>query len=665
MSAICGVLRFDGAPVVSSVLARQVNSLKEWGPDRAHTWCGGPIGLGHAQLRVTAEDECDEQPLIDRAADMAAVGDLRLDNREELAALLDIDTQALRGLTDNALLLAAYKIWGEDCAEHLLGDFAFAIWDGRARKLVLGRDHMGQRYIFYHRAPNFFVFGSALKSLWAVPDVPRRLDKVRLLRTFIGDRGDLRGTAPYEEIFGVRGGSVLTVTADGAVNERRYWTPHPDSVHIGRDEAYYIETYRRLLTEAVQCRVRRTTRPAGLFFSGGFDSAAIAALAGPVLSAKGHKLIAAASVAPDDHPGHPNDSRANVEICRRAMPYLDVHYVTQGSFGLVERLEADFLQTNTCRSVNRGVNDAILKALKRGGARLVMDGHGGDYTINPTANGWLAGQLRRGRVWTFVSEFRALRRQSNTAYVTLLVYEVFRPLLPPRLRQWLDGLRKGLRRDPFPVPVTRAFARSIRAEGGVLRRTRPKPGRNDWRGRFLAMLLSLQDGMASAGYPFGVHGLEFTQPFHDKRIVEFALAVPDEMFFRGGWDRYLARKALAGLYPPEFETQRKGLDYRFPDFPAVAGRERPDLLAEIARLERHANLARIFDFGRMRSMLDLVARRSGPPLLDPSRAIVAVRTLILARFIEWTERDNRFEPGPDGAPVSDKSERPLAGTHHR
>ena len=112
------------------------------------------------------------------------VADLRLDNREELAAVFGMGAAELRVMPDSALLLRAYKRWGEACAEHLLGDFAFAIWDGRAKKLVLGRDHMGQRYVHLpSRQPDFFVFATEVEGV---------VGAIRTCRASVGsqDRAD-------------------------------------------------------------------------------------------------------------------------------------------------------------------------------------------------------------------------------------------------------------------------------------------------------------------------------------------------------------------------------------------------------------------------------------------------------------------------------------------
>ena len=134
MSAIFGIFRFDGAEVLARDLERMGNTLAYRGPDGRKAVVDGPVGLGHGLMRVNRDDTFETQPLRGSDADVTLVADLRLDNRDELAATFESPLLELRGLPDSALLLRAYKKWGEECAEHLLGDFVFAIWNGRTKK---------------------------------------------------------------------------------------------------------------------------------------------------------------------------------------------------------------------------------------------------------------------------------------------------------------------------------------------------------------------------------------------------------------------------------------------------------------------------------------------------------------------------------------------------
>jgi asparagine synthase (glutamine-hydrolysing) len=646
MSAICGILSFSGVSIRHADLDRQINTMTRRGPDRRKTWCSGPVGLGHALMRVTHEDTFDDQPLLDRGAGLALVADLRLDNREELAGALGINAGSLRQLPDIALVMAAYKKWSDDCATHLLGDFAFAIWDARAGKLVLARDHMGARYFHYYRGPDFFVFATEKKGLWAVADVPQRLDEFQIGKAVTLDWRNNGGATRFVDIFGIVAGTVMVVASDGGTQSRRYWQPHADPDHLGRDESYYIATYRSILAEAVECRLRRNRRPAALFLSGGFDSAAIAGLAGPVMTAQKRKLIAVSSVMPKgiEAAGNP---RKWVEACERHMPHLDVRYVTREGINLLDNLEEGFQRTDGSSSPNRVANAALYTAAVESGACVVMDGFGGDYTINPRATRWLGEQLLRGRVLTVLAELRACRRSRDAPFSAVLKGQVLRGMLPSLWLKW-SRFRQGMPVFGPETPLNPSFARFIRSRGGKLNITLPKPKTEKYSWILETGLTKEQEECQSHSHAAAsAYGLEYTQPFHDKRVVEFALAIPESLYFRNGRPRFLARKALADVYPPELLARPSGNDLRTPDFLAVAERSRPEMLKEVARLESDERLSRFFDFHKMREMLLPVTGRFAAS--SEQRMRHAIRCLIMARFIEWIERRNRFEPQPEKA----------------
>lgn len=639
MSGICGILRFDGANVAARDLERQMNAMGHLGPDRRHAWHEGSIGLAHLLMRVTQEDRFDAQPLRDEAGALTLVADLRLDNREELSKALGIDTETLRDMADSALLLRAYARWGEACVDRLVGDFAFAIWDARAGKLVLARDHMGQRRITFHRAAGFFVFATEIKGLWALGDVPRVLLDNILGSAKLLNRNEGIAETPFEGISAISGGTVMTVAADGATSVRRYWQPRADPRHLGQDEAYYLAAYRRVLGEAVACRLRRTTQPGALFFGGGFDSAAIAALAGPVVAAQNRKLICICSAMPEGYRGTIRHARRWAESCARFMPHIDVRYVTGAGRSIFTAMEKSFFGAEGPTSAGGYITEDIHSTAVAAGARVIMDGHGGDYTLNLRNHPWLYNLLRRGRLREFVSEFRAYRRHSGASVWRIAWAEVVANLLPQQINSVRMRHRHGLALFGPTWPLVKEHAAaSINAHRG----SAPKPITGaQRRARMKTALDNQQNGRALAGSRLpAACGLEFTQPFHDKRVIELALAIPEDLWVKGGRERYLARQALKDLYPPEYQTRGRGNDDLQPNFLAMAKGIEPQILAEIDRMEGEGKLSHRFDFPRMRKML--TRRRaddhnSGSEY-DTHQAILC---FIQARYIEWFRRDNR------------------------
>ncbi|MGH6676493.1 MAG: hypothetical protein ACRECE_09790 [Xanthobacteraceae bacterium] len=216
-------------------------TLAHRGPDSRKIAIDGRAGVGHCLMRVNQEDLFEAQPIRDGAAGVTLVADCRIDNREELAEQFDVSPADLRDMPDSALVLRSYQKWGEFCTEHLLGDFAFAVWDGHAQKLVLARDHMGQRSVHYHRGNGFFAFATEIKALWAIPDVRRELDEGQLARFIVMDLLPRPGATFFRDIVGLPGVKVLTLSPHGECSLRRYWKPSGDPQHQHRSESYYVE----------------------------------------------------------------------------------------------------------------------------------------------------------------------------------------------------------------------------------------------------------------------------------------------------------------------------------------------------------------------------------------------------------------------------------------
>ncbi len=609
-------------------------ALAHLGPDRKKSWAEGPIGLAHLLMRITREDSAEVQPRQDGL--LSLVADLRIDNREDLGAELGIAAPQLEGMADSALLLAAFNTWGEHCVDRLIGDFAFAAWDAGKQELTLAVDPMGQRHIYYHRGAGFFAFASEIKGLWALPEVPRELDEDRVARSLLFEAPGDVGMTDFPGIQVVPGGSVLTVDRHGDVNIRRYWQPHADPAHIGREEAYYLEKYREILGEAVACRLRRAVYPAGLLMGGGFDSSAICGLAGTDMERQGRKLIAVSSVLPVAADGTISGARYWCEQCRSHMPHLDMRYVTGEGPGLLDLLEKSFFTSDSRRSPRLHTVEAIFTTLARAGARIVMDGHGGDYTLNPRGITALPRMLIRGEFRRFMAEFTAMRRHLGQGRLRTLWRNV---ILPAGFSSWYSLLfryRNGLRLWGPTMPLSQEVKALSKA-------SRWGFGQGDLADPRIAMEQTLKRMHSGPGQTYSIvgahHGLEFTQPFHDKRVIELALAIPEEYHLKDGLTRYLARKALKDIYPPAFQTRQPGTDNMTPNFLQDVKAMQPQVLAEIDRMEQSGKLSRYFDFAEMRRMLvgRPVGDRSRPGAAATGQAMLA---FVTARYMQWFRGDN-------------------------
>ena len=609
------------------------------GPEGSSALCEGAIGVGHLAMTVTHEDAFDQQPLADSESRTLLTANLRLDNREELAGALSIAVDSLATMPDSALLLAAYRTWGTDCVDHLLGDFAFAIWDARTRRLMLARDHMGQRSLYYHRGEQFFAFASEIKGVWAAPDVPRAFCDEGLEEALARAWHTRKATrTKFDGIESLPGGTVMLVGVDGETTQKRYWEPRAAPMHLDRDEAYYREAYRSVLQEAVTCRLRRALRPCALLLSGGFDSAAIAGLAQFALGSR--KLLAVSSVDDDDHAPSPRSARYWVELCAQGMAHLDVRYVLRRDRNIYSGLEQAFPATDGAVSPNQYVNSEIFQTVASAGGRVVMDGHGGDYSLNPRGGLALARLLATGRFRRFAYELAAHIRFNRKPLWQVVWRDVLAAFVPHRARAVINRLRGG---PPVFIPVDPVkldFARRVRPEG--VSPLIDQPGRSliHPRKNMLRALRRVQNHTTLGGILPSLYGLQFTQPFHDKRVVELALAIPEDLYFKDGRNRHLARTALADILPPEYQRRPSGNTPRIPDLLRMAKAQEPRMLADIERLQRNPRVSRYFDFARMRRML-IQPQRARPDRWTGSRVSIAMGGLLWALYFEWFLQENR------------------------
>jgi asparagine synthase (glutamine-hydrolysing) len=270
-----------------------------------------------------------------------------------------------------------------------------------------------------------------------------------------------------------------------------------------------------------------------------------------------------------------------------------------------------------------------------------MDGYGGDYTLNPRGQGALARRLRKGRWGSFWAELRAHRRETGQALWQVLKHEIIQPLLPQSLVRWQRQVRRigsQVRVATARRAIGSAYLEALRLRNA----SEAPPGREAipvtaMRAhiRYAAANISRGPAAANAGAA-AAHGLDLSRPFHDKRVVELGLAIPEDLYVKDGRNRNLARRALADVYPPEFQHRGRANEGELGDI-AILDMAAATLRCEAERLGKNPKLAAYFDFERARRIL---AETESPGPAAGTARHAAVRALMTARFIEWFSGSN-------------------------
>lgn len=543
------VALFDrGRGGVDSDLEAMHERIAHRGPDGDETWCDGTVGLGHQQLCSTPEAAHDDQPYRDDAAVVA--GDIRLDNRSDLLDALDVASGG-EPVPDSRLVLAAYRRWGEACPDHLVGSFAFALWDSAAGRLFCARDCFGVKPLYYHSGPDTFAVGSEPKALLALPEVDRTPDERKIGDLLTGTFEDKERTY-YRDIDRLPPAHAISVRGDDS-RRWRYWDLDPtDSLTLGSDAAYE-RRFRELFEQAVRCRLR-TDGPVGTALSGGLDSSSIAVVARDLLSST-DPLFAFSNVY-DDAPT--SDEREFIErVTERGG--IDSEYVFMDDVGMLDDREP--MGRHYDRPPHDTMHHAIWERMKRAdeaGANVVLEGALGDSATG-YGLGLIPELLRTGRWRRLAGEIRAISDLGGAPRHRVFLHHAVAPLVPPVVRRTYRRVRGepvlAERKNPTLRPefVDRVgLDEKLRARystGSVLRETaRRRQCRSLTFGTITASL-ETTDLVAAA------FGVEPRYPFTDRRLVEFSLAMPPTQQLSEGWTRSIIRRSLADLLPEEIRTR--------------------------------------------------------------------------------------------------------------
>ncbi|CAM3260001.1 lasso peptide isopeptide bond-forming cyclase [Rhodothermus bifroesti] len=586
MSAIFGLIHFDEQPVDTETLQPAWDLLRHRGPDGHNRWQDGSVLLAHWRFCTTPESLHEQQPLVAPEGNLVLVADARIDNREELLKTLGLHARAERvPITDAELILAAYQRWGTECPDRLIGDFAFAIWDRLARRLFAARDGMGVRPFYYLYDGRRFAFCTLLPALRQLPGVPQEIDEEMILRFLAQQIDSEKERTFYAALRRLPGGHALQVDKQG-LQIWQHWQPNFEELRLGTEEAY-AEAFRATFEEAVRCRLRSRS-PVGSQLSGGLDSSSVSCMAAFLL--RDQPLHTYSAIFPDlpEAQRPAMDERAYVEAVHRRYPNIAPHFFRPEFESPLVALETilDYYGQPFFAS-NYHFLWGFTQLAQRDGVRVMLDGVDGDSVV---LHAWerLTWLFQDGQWATFKQEADAFaahlgkpsaaiaRQFAGPALTTwgrqhqwLRLYKAVRwlkqayglpasellrihglwPHVPkPVFRRWQQW--RG-RQQPVDAPVlSPRLAAWMRRNGAAAASGQSSPAAAHWQGLTRGLwqwVLEFSDALN------GLQGIEERMPFFDRRLIELSLRIPIEMKFRQGWPRYVLRRALEGILPPEVQ----------------------------------------------------------------------------------------------------------------
>ncbi|HEX3717563.1 MAG TPA: lasso peptide isopeptide bond-forming cyclase [Verrucomicrobiae bacterium] len=559
MSAIFGIHTIDGHPSDPAELQRLLGYLARRGPDAAGVWAEPGIALGNCLLRTTPESLHEKMPATNTDRSCYITADARLDNRDELIRDLGFQEIPPNNIPDSTLILAAYQKWGDYCPTHLLGDFAFAIWDCETRTLFCARDHFGIKPFYYVKSGPRFAFCSCIDGLLKLDWIPRRLNELRLanhLTTFFGDTA----ATFYADIVRLPPAHSLRVNEHG-VRLAKYWTLNPACETRFNSDQEYVEAFRALFQEAVRTRLRTAGR-AGSMLSGGLDSSSITAMAGRLQCEQGRRPLATFSAVFDEVP-RSNERRfvtAAVESGGFEASYLAADQCNP----FLAPPEVAETQAEVHVATNMFLNWGLYSLARKRGVQVVLDGFDGDTTISHGVTYLL--ELARANEWLELSRLvKGAARTSGCSTPGLLWAYVWHQGLLPKIPSQSLRLGRGVARrwrstcrgnPACDCVLDREFVKRVgfREYRDSLRATAPPPAKTEKEAHYQTLAWGVMPAtlemLDQAAAPFGI---ELRFPFWDRRLIEFCLGLPPRLKIHGGYTRWILRKAMDGILPREVQ----------------------------------------------------------------------------------------------------------------
>jgi asparagine synthase (glutamine-hydrolysing) len=558
MCGIAGIVASDRLQADECArLARMRDVITHRGPDDAGTYCDGLAGLAHRRLSIV-DLAAGHQPLSNEDGTVWVVFNGEIYNHAEIRPLLEARGHVYRTRCDTETIVHAYEEWGDACLERFRGMFAFAIWDAPRRRLLLARDRMGIKPLYWTMTRGRLLFGSEIKAILA-SDLVRAVANEHAVPELLGTRYVSGTETLFQGIHRLLPGHVLTFE-HGVPTTRQWW-----DIPVGRcrpnvnnlSDADAVAQFRTRLEDAVRTRLMADV-PLGMFLSGGLDSSAVAALMAGMIDRPLQTFSVAFRQRAFSELGYARQVAAAIKA--------DPHEIVIGERDFFEALPRLVWHEDEPIAHPSSVPLYFVSKLAGEHVKVVLTGEGSDellagYGKYPRAlANWRAGAfwglapepLRQFVAGTIVPRLPGrLGRYATRSFLAMprtpeaMFFDNFAAIGLARQAALL-----GPRLAPLATPEAYAPSRAYLDAPNGVSTTLDRLLYADLK-TYLVELLMKQDQMSMAA------SIESRVPFLDHHLVEFAAALPPRMKLRGLTTKWILREAVKTLLPREILTRRK------------------------------------------------------------------------------------------------------------
>ncbi|WP_304511987.1 lasso peptide isopeptide bond-forming cyclase [Aquibacillus saliphilus] len=659
MSAIAGILHCNKEPIpighsngMMKKLQFPADDIKVLYRDYLFFGC-------HAQW-ITPESVGEPLPYYDNERKLAITADAIIDNRNELFQKLQVGKDEGKIMPDSQLILLAYYKWGEDTPKHLIGDFAFMIWDEKEHKLFGARDFSGSRTLYYFNNQNRFGFCTIMEPLLSLPYVKKKLNE-QWLAEYLAipnmiDSVNASSTV-IKDIKQVPPSHTITMI-DGKTTISRYYTLDLNKTIKFKKDKDYVESFREVFQEAVDARLR-TDYPVGSQLSGGLDSSSVVGFAAKPLMKKNRTLHTFSFIPERDFidwtPKYRMaDERPFISSTVQHLSNIDDHYLDFAGKSPLSEID-DWLEVMEMPYKffeNSVWVKGIYESASQKGIKVLLNGSRGNFGISwgPALDYY--GTLIKKMKW--ISLYRELNLYSQNTGVK----DKFR-ILSIAGKKAFPFLNKSKEVYQLPMIINPNLAEKTDVfktfhEHGIDKNGSSNSSiyekRND---HFTNPAIWNTTGTSGTKLSLR-YSIWNRDPTNDLRVIQFCLSLPEDQFVMNGMDRALIRRATKGYLPDEIRLNQRVRGIQGADWVHRVARSWGLFIEELLQLVNDPLVSDYLNIPLLQ--LAIYNAKEGPKLnnaFDPELRIL-MRSLIIYRFIKRFHLkggDNTYEEDMETASV--------------
>lgn len=552
MSMIFGIFNRDGSPVEQSDIEDMYSAVSYYPHEKYNYKIINNAAFGHMLTYNTPESLYETQPVFLNEQEVLFIFKGRIDNREELSSSLDIKLKD--NLTDGEIALKAWLEFGEKTCDRILGDWAFATFNFKTQEFFISRDHHGYTAINYYCDDKRFIFSSSVKSILNLRFIKKEINQSMVIETLAIFNHGRKDKTFYKNIYKLNPAHYIKLNSKNFIIHR-YW--HPENIKVNNNKTLeqYVSEFNKIFNEAVKVRLR-SYKPVASMLSGGLDSGAVSYTAATFLKEQ-HKRLTTYSHIPLYEVSQINeqhrfgDETPYIKATSNASGNIDPIFLKSEKTSVLDGI----LQTiNILNSpIHAGINCYwlidIMQSSARNGFGAILSGEHGNATISFT------GYDETLPFYLYINQ---------VGLKNVIKKKFFKPLvknISPKLYKYLKKI-PDISLDTYSYINPYMFSK--------IREEMKKEGHSDSFDRKFNSHQDLSLKILMPGYNprcyFGgtfsdYYGIEMRDPTADKRVVEYLLTIPNEMFFsEDGSNKQIIRKIMKGKLPEEvLFTKKKGL----------------------------------------------------------------------------------------------------------